>query len=133
MDLKTKDGNFSLDHWAARAILASRGRNTPMGALLLAILGATKGRPSFGTSAIIFNGNLIATYIDRDAVVHPSQVVCSVDDFKKFLSDLAVKCDMTDAECNELFDVARRYIQVDTSHGGTDLLGKFEALKGQLQ
>lgn len=133
MNLRDKDGNFSLDHWASRAIIAAGGRTTKMGALLLAILGHDHGRPSFGHSAIIFNGNLIATHIDSDGIIRQSQVVCSVSEFKIFLSDLATKCQMTDEECNEMFVEARRYIQVDTSKGGTDLFGKFEALKGQLQ
>lgn len=100
--------------WRLRAVYLTQGRTTYMGALLLAILQSKRGRPSFGLSAVIHPDSwLVTTHIDAYGVIHPAARICTLDEYKSFLYDLAVQCEMSDKECEALFAEARKYISSD--------------------
>lgn len=127
---RVKRADFDPDHWWGRTIRASKGRETPMGALLLAALGYTKGRPGWGSTAnILPNGDVVSAYVDREGVIHPLQVVCTVDQLRQFIAGLVVECNMTDKEAEEIYQTFRSYILTDMTPGGTDFLGRIRALE----
>lgn len=120
--------------WRVRAIVLSQGRQTPMGAVLLALLRSKRGRPAWGTAATITpEGKLISPRIDKDGVIK-SEVVSTVDQYQSFLSGIARDADLTEEEAQALFKLGREWITADLRPGGTDLHFWYEAKKkGMLQ
>ena len=118
------------EKWWGRAIVLTGGRDTWMGCLLLAILGSKKGRPSFGPSAIVTPNEVIrAAYVDRNGRTFETRDICSLSAYRSFLYNIAALCQLSDADCKELFDKARVYISTDFTKGGTDLSGRYTAMK----
>jgi hypothetical protein len=109
-----------ITHWWGRVILASRGRETPFGAMVLAILGYEKGLPAWGrTCDILANGLVVSEFTGEDGrTTAPLRVkVCTLDELKKFVYDLAEATHMTDSECEEWYNAVRSWVRHDQSPG----------------
>ena len=118
------------ERWWGPAILLTGGRNTWQGTLLLAILGSKKGRPSYGPSAIVTPNEVVrSAYTDREGKTVDARDICTLSAYRSFLYQIAARLQLSDADCADLFNKARAYISTDFSPGGTDLSGKYAAMK----
>lgn len=109
-----------LTHWWARAILATGGRKTPMGAMVLSVLDSGRGLPAWGRTAdILANGLVVSEYTDSDGhSTAPQRIkICTIDELKSFVYKLAEVTQMTDAECDEWYAAVRSFIRYDQSPG----------------
>jgi len=99
--------------WDYRVVLATGGRTTRFGAIILAILGKSRATRAFGPSAMITaSGNIVSRFTDKDgnsAVVK----VCDVDEFVGNLSTLADHLQLSDEDRIALFAKARAWISSD--------------------
>jgi hypothetical protein len=118
------------EKWWGRAILLTGGRSTWQGCLLLAILGSKKGRPSFGPSAIVTPDEVIrSAYTNREGKTVDARNICTLSAYRSFLYQIAARLQLSDADTTDLFNKARAYISTDFTKGGTDLSGKYAAMK----
>jgi hypothetical protein len=109
-----------LSHWWARVILATQGRLTPFGAMALAILDYERGLPAWGrTCDILANGLVVSEFTDAQGrTTAPQRIkVCTLDELKKFVYDLAETVNMTDTECTEWYDAVRSWVRHDQTPG----------------
>lgn len=104
-------------HWKLRIINATRGNQTQMGAVCLAILNHTPNRrPYFkGLGTIDAQGVIWALFYARgpENLIPKMVPVCHVNDYNAELKRLADKCKMDDREVSELFAEARKWIERD--------------------
>lgn len=111
--------------WQYRAIEATRGNQSQLGALILAILGkAPDHPPRFGSGGVITSdGYLTAHFQDKAGDWHMGAFVGSVEDFVNNLRGLSEHLKLTDRENNELFAEAKKWITHDYRALATDELG----------
>jgi len=104
-----------MDHWKLRAIMATRGKQTMMGAIFLAIIGhEPRHRPFIrGLAEIRHDGMVWAKLYPKSALIPRMVPLCSVQDYNDELKRLADLCKFDDREVNELFTEARKWIQRD--------------------
>jgi hypothetical protein len=115
LDMSPFNGYSHGDHWKVRALCATQGNQTGLGAVLCAILGRTPARPPrfIGPATIWDNGHIIADFQARGQLeawacdIGPIGVV--VDNMRR----LADYCHMTDAERIELFQQFHKWIERD--------------------
>ena len=103
------------DHWKLRAIHATRGNQTQMGSIILAIIGHVPSkRPYFKGLANIDKEGIIWCLFYSRSIITPKMVpVCHVSQYNDQLKALADACQMDDREANELFSEARKWIERD--------------------
>lgn len=105
--------------WQYRAIEATRGQQSRLGTLLLAVLGKTvdsglKHPPSFGPSGVITPDSFVlSNFIDRNGTAHVGVVVGSLEDVIDNFRNLADVLKLDDAERVELFAELRMWISAD--------------------
>ena len=101
--------------WHAKAIEATRGNQSQMGALVIAILGKRpKYGPWFGKSATITtDGYLICDFMDRHQAFHMGAFVGSVRDLIVNLRGLADHLQLNDEDRKAMFLAARQWIATD--------------------
>jgi hypothetical protein len=105
------------DTWQFRAIAATRGPQTQLGAILIAMIrprDASKPGPWFGASAIITSdGYIQSDFMDRHGQFHTGALVGSVRDLIGNLRGLADHLKFSDEERTAMFTEARRWISMD--------------------
>lgn len=103
------------DHWKLRCIAATRGNQSFLGAVVLAIIGHVPNkRPYYkGLAEISRDGVIWAKFYPRGWLLPRKAPVCSVQDFTDELRRLADTCHMNDREVGELFSEAKKWIERD--------------------
>lgn len=103
------------DHWKLRAIAATRGTTTMMGAVVLAILGHKPSkRPYFtGLASIDKHGVIWALLYAKNNIVPKMTPIGPVQTYTDDLKRLAEVCQMDDGEARQLMDEARKWIERD--------------------
>lgn len=105
------------DHWKLRIIAATRGNQTQMGAVCLAIIGHIPNkRPYFkGLANIDGQGVIWALFYARGMhnIVPRMVPIGTVQVYNEELHRLADKCKMDDRERNEFFTEAKMWIERD--------------------
>lgn len=111
-------------HWKYRAVKATNGPNTRLGAILLAVLKKQRGTlPRFASSAVVTSdGFILCTFTTREGVIHNGAFVGSVADLVANFRGLADHLKLTDAERTEMFNAVRGWIAHDY-RPDTELLG----------
>lgn len=99
--------------WQYRAVLETRGNQTPVGTMLLSVLGRpAKNPPRFGRSAAITkDGVLVTTFQARDGskVTFTCQLQEVIDNFRRLSETLK----LTEVEATEMFVELQRWIAFD--------------------
>lgn len=80
-EAKTEDQWRARQDWRFRAVTATRGNQTMLGAIVIAVLGMQRDtKPQFGRSANISpEGVVYSEFTARDGTVHPAQVIGTLD------------------------------------------------------
>jgi len=101
--------------WRYRAISATKGNQTQLGAVLLAVLGkAPTGVPKFvGSATITSDGYITANFIDKSGTYHTGAFVCDVEDLQRNFSGLADHLNFSDADRIAMFTKVREWIFKD--------------------
>ncbi len=101
--------------WQYRAIAATRGNQSKLGTILIAILGRQRQtRPQFGSSATITSdGFVMSRFIGRDGEGHEGAFVCGVADLTRNFRGLADHLKLRDGERGEMFTALRQWIALD--------------------
>lgn len=103
------------DSWQYRAIERTKGNSTPLGALLLAVLGRNaKNPPWFGSTAeITENGLVVTSLTTKDRRMHFPHVVGDVAFLTSSFSELADDLKLSDPDRIELFRLVRQWCSKD--------------------
>lgn len=103
------------DNWRFRAIRLTRGNSTPLGALVLAVIGRNaRNPPWFGNAAeITVGGQVVTSFTDRAKRMHFPHVLGTVDYLTSTFSRLADELKLADEERIELFRMARQWCVKD--------------------
>lgn len=101
--------------WQYRAVEATGGPKSLLGAILLAVLKKQRNtRPQFiGNATITSDGFVMCSFVTRDGEHKHSAFVCDVPDLVRNFRGLADHLKLTDAERNELFLAVRNWIATD--------------------
>lgn len=107
----------ALEMWQARCVTATRGNQTKLGAILLAVLGKSREKRAFGSAGAITDGpdggHIVARWIDRDGHDHGATRVCSLNELVGNFSGLADQLQLADADRIALFKAVRDWISID--------------------
>lgn len=105
----------AMETWQARALVATQGQKSQLGAIILAITKAEPSRgPKFGPGAVISSdGFIFANFIDRHGSYHQGALVCSVRNYIDNLHGLADVLKLNDADRSDMFRRAREWIYID--------------------
>lgn len=105
----------AMQTWQAKALVATQGQKSQLGAIILAITKAEPSRgPKFGPGAVISeDGFIFANFIDRHGQYHQGTLVCSVRNYIDNLHGLADALKLSDADRADMFRRAREWIYVD--------------------
>lgn len=103
------------DSWQYRAIEATKGNQSQLGAILLAVLGrAPKHPPRFhGLASITSDGFVMCDFTGRDGNYRYSALVCDTSDLVRNFRGLADHLKFSDAERTAMFDEVRKWISLD--------------------
>lgn len=103
------------DHWKLRAIAATRGSTTMMGAVVLAIMGHVPPRPPYfkGLARIDAQGVIHAKMRGRRELFAKERPLMPVQAYTDELKRLAELCQMDDSEARQLMDEGRKWIERD--------------------
>lgn len=102
--------------WQYRAVAATRGNQTRLGCILIAVLqrSADHGYPRFGQHAIITSdGFVMASFQDRSGQMHMGALVCDVDELIQNFRGLADYLDFTREDREAMFGEIRKWIEKD--------------------
>lgn len=101
--------------WQYRAIEATQGPRSMLGAILLAVLGKQRRTvPQFrGQATITSNGFVLCDYLDKSGQIRFGAFLCDVADLTRNFRGLADHLRLTDAERVEMFDALRNWIAKD--------------------
>lgn len=109
--------------WEYRAIVATQGPRTQLGAVLLAVLGKQRlTRPQFGASAIILeDGAVVSDFTDRAGRNLGARRVYSVQELTDNFSRLADRLLLSDEDRIAMFAKVRSWIFKDYRTGDKNL------------
>jgi hypothetical protein len=109
------------DTWQYRAIQFCRGNQTPLGTILLAVIGRNaKNPPWYGTAAEIrADGLVVSSFTDRHRKLHYPALVCGVTELVDMFSRLADDLKLADADRIEMFRQVRQWCARDLRRGIT--------------
>lgn len=101
--------------WEYRAIMATQGPRSQLGAIVLAVLGKQRmTAPAFGAHAIIMeDGAVLADFMDRNGVEHGARRICSVQELTDNFSRLADTLLLSDEDRIAMFAKVRAWIFKD--------------------
>lgn len=101
--------------WKYRAIEATRGPQSQLGAILLAALGKQRNtRPQFvGSATITSDGFIMCSFIGKDGRHHMGAFVGDVADLVRNFRGLADHLKLNDLERVEMFAAVKQWIAVD--------------------
>lgn len=102
-------------NWRYRAIEATKGNQSKLGCIVLAILGrAATNPPWFGPTCVITpDGYVLANFVDKERRLHEGYLIGDVEDFVGNLRGLADHLRLTDDERVEFFEQAQKWVAVD--------------------
>ena len=112
------------NHWQDRAIIATRGNATRLGAILLAALGRAEAddQPRFvGRASVTSDGFVLCDYVGLDGAHHPGAFVGDVVDLVSNTINLARHLNLSEIDSRTLYAVVQRWIVQD--HRDTPGLG----------
>ncbi len=104
------------DTWRLRAIAATRGNQTLLGTILIAVLQKSilHNPPRFGRQCVITrDGQVFAPYQGKDLKFNSAAFVCTADELRDGFRDLADKLKLNDADRAEMFGELRKWVQKD--------------------
>lgn len=105
------------DDWRVKAILATKGNQSRLGCILIAVLGKShriKNGSRFDTSAsITSDGFVMCGFRQASGHYHPGAFVGSVRDLVDNFRGLADHLKLSDKDRIELFDKVKAWITVD--------------------
>lgn len=106
---------FGPDSWQARAIEATRGNQSRLGAIVMAVLGQTpKEPPAFGLGAVITSdGYIMCDFLTRDGELHTAAFVGAVADLVDNCRGLADHLKLADDERLAFFQSVRAWVKRD--------------------
>jgi hypothetical protein len=101
--------------WQYRAVEATRGPETKLGAILLAVLDKQRRTiPQFrGKATITSDGFVMCNFLAKDGGLRLGAFVCDVDDLVRNFRGLADHLKLSDAERKEMFQAVRNWIGTD--------------------
>jgi hypothetical protein len=101
--------------WQYRAVAATKGNQSQLGCILLAVIGKNaKHPPQFICGAsITSDGFIMCSFVDRDGVGHMGAFVGSVSDLVTNFRGLADFLKLNDVDRTEMFDKVRAWIKTD--------------------
>lgn len=101
--------------WQYLAIEFTKGNSTPVGALLLAVLGRNaRNPPWFGNTAeITAEGLVVTSFTGKDCMLRFPHAVGSVNELTTIFSKLADSLKLDDAARVELFRLVRQWVAKD--------------------
>lgn len=109
--------------WQFRAVAATTGNRTKLGAIVIAILGkAPNNPPAFNNAAkVTANGLILCDYWERDGSVHRGALVGSVQEVVGNFNGLADHLKLSDGQRLEMFGKLRAWITEDERAESGDL------------
>lgn len=101
--------------WRVRALEATHGNQSQLGAILIAVLGrAPDHPPRFGSGAVITtDGHVLAHFQTRDGEWHHGAYVATVQEINDNFRGLADHLKLSDADRVEMFDELRKWFVTD--------------------
>ena len=101
--------------WQFRAIEATHGPKSKLGAILLAVLERQRRtRPQFvGKATITSDGFVMCSFTDKHGNHHLGAFVCEVDELVRNFSGLADHLKLDDIERLQMFAALRNWIATD--------------------
>ena len=107
--------NVEKDSWQYRAIAHTMGNSTPLGCLLLAVIGRNaKHPPWFGlTAEITAEGLVVTSFTHRSGARYDPWVFGPVEELTAAFSRLADELKLNDADRIELFRQVRQWVARD--------------------
>lgn len=115
-DMTTAARNYERASWQFRAIQRTRGNQTLIGTILLAVLDKSYrlSAKRFGRQAEIApDGTVYAPYQAADGSLHPQMAVCNIQDMIQSFRRLADALKLSDNERIEMFQKLRQWIVKD--------------------
>lgn len=108
--------------WQYRAVEATRGNQTRLGCILLAVLDKSRERPKYGPMAYCTaDGLVMSSFVDRHGVSHFHTVVSSMKDYIANFRGLADALKLNDKDRLAMFAKVKQWISVDARlHKGVD-------------
>lgn len=101
--------------WQYRAVAATRGNQTLLGTLLLAVMGKEpKGAPKWGHTAIIkLDGRVVADFQNRRGACYANVEVGTIPEIGSWFNRLADEIKATDEERMAMFGELRKWMAID--------------------
>jgi len=103
------------DSWQFRAVAATRGSQSRLGAILLAVLGKQRQTlPRFASSAVITSdGFVMAGFCDKAGRYHHGALVCDVSELVANFRGLADHLKLNDADRVAMFAEVQKWCATD--------------------
>lgn len=103
--------------WQDRAIEATGGNRSQLGAILLAMLARVPRYSSFprfsGLATVTSDGFVMCNFYDKAGVFRPGAFVCDVEDLRDNFRGLADHLKLNDADRNAMFAELLKWIARD--------------------
>lgn len=101
--------------WQDRAVEATKGNGSRLGAILLAVLERWPRKvPAFADNAIITaTGHVVCDFKDRDGNCHHGVLICDTEELTTNFRGLADHLKLDDAERTELFAKLQKWLAHD--------------------
>lgn len=124
-ELKKLDfGNPASKSWKYWVVEATRGNQTMLGAVIIAVLGRTPKNPPFFNvwATIDAEGVIRAGFVARNGLQYHDFPICHVRDLGVELNRLADHCKLDDAQRAALFEEVRKWVRSDARAKGRVVL-----------
>ena len=101
--------------WQYRGVKRTRGNQTMMGCLFLAVIGRNAANPPWVESAITIleDGACLVNFVNRERTEYTNLKFCHVTDLKDQFNRLADEINATDEERVAMFGELRKFIKED--------------------
>ena len=101
--------------WQYRIIETTRGNQSQLGCVVLAVLGKSASNPPkiTGSATIKTDGQVYANFTGSDCVARQGVHICSVEDLQRNFSGLADHLKLSDEERVEMFGEVKKWIWKD--------------------
>ena len=131
--LSTKESDLideACSHWKYRAVEATLGHLTPLGCILLAVIGHGRMKlPRLGlTAEISADDHIFSDLWTMEGKRYPKAHVCKRQEMVDAFRSLCDQLDFTDAEREELFCELRKWIAKDHRQVSTNLRPNFSEI-----
>lgn len=101
--------------WQYRAVEATRGNQSQLGCILLAVLAKAADNPPkiTGSATITSDGYVLANFTGRDGIPRHQAFICDVEDLQRNFSGLADHLKLSDADRVAMFGEVKKWIWKD--------------------